>query len=57
MTKVLDTPIDKGGATWTVKTYKTTYQVIAIPEQLKLWLKSPGFQDWTEVDLSLLFRN
>ena len=57
MMKVLDTPIDKGGATWTVKTYKTTYQVIAIPEQLKLWLKSPGFQDWTEVDLSLLFRN
>lgn len=57
MMKVLDTPINKGGATWTAETYKTTYQVIAVPEMLKLWLKSPGFQDWTEVDLSMLFRN
>lgn len=57
MMKVLDTPINKGGATWTAETRKTTYQVIAIPEKLQLWLKSPGFQNWTEVDLSMLFRN
>ena len=57
MKTVLDTSIEKGGATWAVETYKTTYQIIAIPEHLKLWLKSPGFRDWTEIDLSMLFRN
>jgi hypothetical protein len=53
MMKVLDTPIEKGGPT---DTEKTIYQVIAIPAQLKLWLKVPGFQDWTEVGLGPLFK-
>ena len=52
MMKVLDTRIDQGGPT--VK--GTIYQVIAVPEQLKLWLKVPGLQDWTEIGLGPLFR-
>jgi len=51
MMQVLDTPLDKGGAT----VPGTIYQVIAAPKQLKLWLKVPGVQDWTLVDLQRLF--
>ncbi len=51
MMKVLDTPIEKDGPT--VK--GTIYQVIAVPAQLKIWLKAPGIQDWTEIELGMLF--
>ena len=27
----------------------TIYQVVAIPQQLKLWLRAPGYFDWQEV--------
>jgi len=53
MMKVLDTSIENGGPT---DTKKTIYQVIAVPAELKIWLKVPGFQDWTEVGLGPLFR-
>jgi len=53
MMKVLDVPIPDGGAT-----HKgTIYQVIAVPEQLEIWLKVPGLQEWTEIPLKTLFRN
>jgi len=52
MMKVLDTPLEKGGATHP----GTIYQVIAVPAQLKLWLKVPDLQDWTEVGLGRLFK-
>ncbi|OPX99325.1 MAG: hypothetical protein A4E60_02822 [Syntrophorhabdus sp. PtaB.Bin047] len=60
MEEMLDTPMDKGGATWpvdgSVRTpYRTTYQIIAVPASLQLWLKVPGFQDWTGVELKGLF--
>lgn len=53
MQEVLDISVDRNGSDvpWSV------YQIIAVPEELKLWLKAPHFQDWTEVDLRLLFRN
>ncbi len=56
MKEILDTPMDKGGATWPVDgnvrtPYRTTYQIIAVPASLRLWLKVPGFQDWTGVEL------
>ncbi len=47
MMQVLDTPIEQGGPT----VQGTIYQVIAVPEALKIWLKVPGFQEWTEIDL------
>jgi hypothetical protein len=51
MMKVLDTTIDQGGPT----VEGTIYQVIAVPVQLKLWIKVPGLQDWTEIALGPLF--
>ncbi|MEI6154009.1 MAG: C45 family peptidase [Deltaproteobacteria bacterium] len=61
MKEILDTPMNKGGATWPVDgsmqiPYRTTYQVIAVPASLQLWVKVPGFQDWTGVELKSLFR-
>jgi hypothetical protein len=52
MMRVLDTPIDQGGAT----VEGTIYQVIAVPAQLKLWVKVPGLQDWTIIRLGPLFK-
>jgi hypothetical protein len=53
MQQVLDTSIQNGGAT---KNPDTVYQVIAIPEQLRIWIKAQGYADWTEIDLKPLFR-
>jgi hypothetical protein len=27
-----------------------------VPEDLKIWVRIPGVQDWTEVDLNLFFQ-
>ncbi|RQD61835.1 C45 family autoproteolytic acyltransferase/hydolase [Desulfonatronovibrio magnus] len=52
MKTVLETPIEKGGATWPEQgTIRTVYQVIAEPETLRMWLRVPEDQNWTEVDL------
>jgi hypothetical protein len=53
MMKVLDIPIEQGGVT---DAEKTIYQVIAVPAQLKLWIKVPGLQDWTTIRLGPLFK-
>lgn len=60
MQAMLDTTMNDGGATWLLKgsdpaAYQTVYQVIAVPESLEMWLKVPGFQDWTKVDLKNYF--
>jgi len=52
MMKILDVPIKEGGATHG----GTIYQVVAVPRDLKIWLKIPGHQDWTEIPLAPLFR-
>jgi len=57
MKEILDTTMKDGGATWPLKgsepaaAYQTVYQVIAVPEYLQIWVKVPGFQDWTKVEL------
>lgn len=57
MKEILDTTMKDGGATWPMKgseptaDYQTVYQVIAVPEYLRIWVKVPGFQDWTKVEL------
>lgn len=33
----------------------TIYQVVAVPQQLKLWLRVPDHFDWQEMDLTELF--
>ncbi len=56
MKRILDRPMDKGGATWPPEgTIRTVYEVIAVPEDRALWIKVPGYQDWTPVDLKPLF--
>lgn len=48
-------PLSEGGPLQ-VKELPTSYQVVAVPEDLKIWVRIPGVQNWTEVDLSLFFR-
>ncbi len=57
MKKILDTSMQQGGATWPQEgNIRTVYQVIAEPETLRLWIKAPGHQDWTGVDLNNYFQ-
>lgn len=53
MMEILDIPIDKGGVT---RPKHTIYQVVAVPEKLRFWLKLPGYQDWVKVDVGRLFK-
>ena len=56
MMNILDTPMDKGGATWPLEgDIRTVYQIVAVPGNRALWVKVPGFQEWTPVDLKTLF--
>ena len=56
MMKILDTTMDKGGPTWSQEgSIRTVYQIIAVPEDRAVWVKVPGYQDWTPVDLKTLF--
>ncbi|MBU0605002.1 MAG: C45 family peptidase [Candidatus Omnitrophica bacterium] len=48
MKEVLDTTVDKGGAT---HVGQTTFQMIIVPDRLEMHVKIPDFQDWTEFDL------
>jgi hypothetical protein len=52
MMAIMDTPKSEGGAT----VDDTTYQVVAVPSQLKIWVSVPGYQDWVSVDLKPLFQ-
>jgi hypothetical protein len=52
MMQILDTPLEKGGATHE----QTVFQVIAVPEQLKIWLKAPGYSEWIEIDMESLWQ-
>jgi len=52
MMEVLDTTIQEGGAT---QPPLTIYQIIAVPNNLTLWLKALGYFDWQRVELRTLF--
>jgi len=52
MRKIMDTRIEDLGAT----TDMTVYQIVAIPEEYKIWFKIPDFQDWTEIDMRALLK-
>jgi len=52
MMEIFDIPKSQGGAT----VHDTTYQVVASPSQLKIWVKVPDYQDWVGVDLNPLFQ-
>jgi len=58
MMEILDIQMNQGGTEWSaVEKIQTVYQVIAIPGELELCLKVPGFQEWTFVDLAPLFES
>lgn len=52
MRELLDIGLSEGGAT---HSDKTIFQMIAVPAELKIWLKVPGYQEWTEIDLGKIF--
>jgi len=51
MMEILDIPMDKGGAT---PQDRSIYQFVAMPANLKIWIKALTYSDWTEVDLKIL---
>lgn len=51
MMAILDTPKSDGGAT----VPGTIFQFVAVPAQLKIWVKAPGYQDWVLVEVGRLF--
>jgi hypothetical protein len=53
MKKLLDIQMQNGGAT-----HKgSVLQVIAVPKDLKLWIRGLDYSDWQEIDLKGLFKN
>ncbi len=52
MKQILDTPKDQGGAT--VPT--TIYQYVVVPGNEVVWVKAPGYSDWSQVEYGKLFR-
>lgn len=51
MKAIMDTPLDKGGATYS----GAICQFVAEPSEREVWVKAPGFQDWTLVEYGKLF--
>lgn len=52
MRDILDIRLAEGGAT---HSDKTIFQLVVIPAELKIWLKVPGYQDWSEIALGKIF--
>jgi hypothetical protein len=53
MMKIMNIPLEKGGAFRVPN--DTSYQIVAVPKELKIWVKMPEVQEWTEIDLKPLF--
>ena len=54
MMNIMSIPFKNGGFLMPPP-HDTSYQVVAVPEDLTIWVKVSGVQDWTEVDLKPLF--
>jgi hypothetical protein len=52
MMEIFDVTMEKGGAT---PEEKSIYQYVALPGELKIWIKARGYSDWTFIDLKSLF--
>jgi len=52
MEKKMDVAIKDGGATLA----GTIFQMVAAPADRKIWVKVPGYVDWTEIPLEPLSR-
>ncbi|HWQ48971.1 MAG TPA: C45 family peptidase, partial [Methanosarcina sp.] len=53
MMEIMSIPLEKGGAFRAPNV--TSYQIVAVPKELKVWVRAPEVQEWTEVDLKPLF--
>jgi hypothetical protein len=53
MMEVMSIPLENGGAFRAPNV--TSYQIVAVPKDLKVWIRVPEVQEWTEVDLKPLF--
>ncbi|MHB8896774.1 MAG: C45 family autoproteolytic acyltransferase/hydrolase [Candidatus Geothermincolia bacterium] len=53
MMKTISTPVEQGGAFRAPNL--TSYEIVAQPETLTLWLRIPEYQDWVKVDLKQYF--
>jgi len=57
MMQIFDTTIPKGGATFPDEgIVRTIYQVVAVPAETRMWLKTPGYSEWEEIDLKKYFK-
>ena len=53
MMKTISTPVEDGGAFRAPNL--TSYEIVAEPATLTMWLRIPEFQDWVKVDLKQYF--
>lgn len=55
MMKTISTPLEEGGAFRAPNL--TSYEIVAQPETLTMWLRVPEYQNWVKVDLKQYFLN
>lgn len=54
MMEMMATPLDQGGPLLGGTRFVTCYQMVVVPTTLQLWVRVPGFQEWTPIDLGPL---
>jgi len=53
MMGVISTPLEEGGAFRAPNL--TSYELVAVPAELTIWVRIPEYQDWVEIDLGQYF--
>jgi hypothetical protein len=58
MKSMLELTIENGGGSFPSSGYdaETVYQIVAVPENLRLWIQLPKYFKWQKVDLRELFK-
>lgn len=54
MMEIISTPLEEGGAFRAPNL--TSYEIVAQPDTLTVWLRIPEYQDWVKVDLNQYFQ-
>jgi hypothetical protein len=57
MKEMLQRTIEDGGGSFPASGYEseTIYQIVAVPQDLRLWIRLPKYTGWERIDLGLLF--
>jgi hypothetical protein len=53
MMKVISTPVEEGGAFRAPNL--TSYEIVAQPETITMWVRVPEYQEWVKIDLKQYF--